>query len=981
MFKDWFYKIILASVWLFLLQPSGALAVTDTHIECYTSGDFGGDTDAYDKYKVPINVNVIGIDSILAMHQAACNAVRTVTEQGSTWSDPLIRIVYMLAGQQHRRNLRPNQCMFIVGLRYCARLTIPIEGKNVHGNTTGLEGGGMKPQLCAYVDPMDGGDTIANEGRYHHNTDISTFYDSLPDWAKVLAGPIGGLVGGITSVKNHVVVTNLGCVDRPMAEGPPAWKNDAWKAQYFPPPTINYANDSTFASPTIRLDFCRQAIVGVPSANVERVVCQFEKDLALGEYKRDATGNLILLPGIEYEGLPVYLTPTGTATNFADNVVTASGISPDGRKFEARISVEVPDSVCVYKTEETLPTRPVDILEGCLPRPGYMPVPIVTDISTGTVPMPDTTLEGAGILGIKLGVSFPDLPGQIELEYLGDQYVGAGAPPPAPQPPPLPAGAAVGDPINSCKTLHQVTFCAKPGPVDITDNGDGTFKAKGSLCVEGYSTAPLVAAGRNYKVETLTFGHDGKVIYDPPLPNPQALPVFKNAYASDVIKSKDTDNNGTPDVFPLPVNTFVPALTSFTNVTANRELAGGVVSTPVVTLKVGSYHYEPPMSNLSSPLEPGVATYTGLNPAQQRPINQSDPYFVGGAIDYDYNGDGNRDGYDDAKILRPMTPLELGLCAEIQFDIVYTQTPPVAPTPQTFPSAAGIAAVNWETDTHVNETFISNTRDCSKLKVKVWGAGGGGSSNVGGANDFTGGGGGYIEADYDLLALNLVNAPIPVSVGIGGAFTYIDPDVQEGQQGSDSSFGISTARIVAGGGGGHASRGAGGSAGTCSSLACTVVRTDAGQGGSNTAYQNTLNVCLGGDTLGTGGGVPDGSGGYTLPIEGSTQCEGINDNHEARLFRDPALLSNPGSAVGQYHHRKNLKFGEPEPTPTRTFGAGGCSSEKGCNTQVPIPPFLPGNPRNGNVAPGAHGRVEAVCTQVQQIIPPTPTPTGPSTFP
>ncbi len=1002
MFNNCCYKIILALVGCFLLQPSGAMSqVTDKHIKCYDSGDFGGDASAYNLYKVPVSVRVIGVDSNLALHQAVCNAVKTTKEEGSTWSNPLVRIAYLVAGKHHRRNLRPNQCMFIAGLRFCARMTIPVKGKNVYGNNTGVEGdgAGMKPQLCAYVDPMDGGDTKANEGRYHHKTDVSTFYDNLPVWAKAALGPVGAIVGSIKSVKNHIVVKTLGCVDRPMAVGPPAWTNDAWKSQYLPPPSINYANTSTFGEPKIRLDFCKQNITGVPGASEERVLCEFEKDFALGEYKRDPTTHeLILLPSIRYESPPIILNPEGTATNFADEVVTSASLpAPDGREFEARISVEMPDSVCVYKTKESN-GRTVDIIQGCLPRPGYMERPEITVIPN-PVPLADAALQGGGIFGIKLRVKFPNLPGQIELEYLGDEYVGS----PPPPPPPIPAGFGVGDPVDNCKILHQVTFCARVGAVEIkenldpiTNNPDGTFTAKASLCLEGYDTAPLVATTPYYTVNILTFGHDGKPLYDPPLitidpitglaaHNPKALPKFKVSQASDVIESRDTNGDGIPNT--EPVNNWVLLGNAFNNVTAHTELAGGVVTTPTVTLPVDSYHYNPPMSDFVQ-TDPGyLSVYQFLSPPQQRPVDANDAYFVGGPNDYDYNGDGNINAKDDAKILRPMTAAELGLCANIEFQIAYTEVVATEPA-QVFPSAAALANVNWESDTHITETFVSTVKDCKEVKVRAWGAGGAGSTNVGTANDFSGGSGGFIEADYDLLALNLINAPIPVSVGIGGDFFFDTSvaaagEIQNGADGYSSSFGISSASIVAPGGGGLSKIVAG--PGTCTSPACTVIRAYPGLPGNPTKPHGSK--CRNDEGVAIGASPPDGIGGYVTTLsETYQQCNKSDDDFEPDLFKSD-LRGNPGSSLGQYHHRSNLIFGTqavappgvPIPFPPgRTFGAGGCAGEKGCDDSPGLGTiFDPKHERNGHVAPGALGRVEVSCILKNQLAPFAPTTTLP----
>ena len=1114
----------------------------DTHIECYSRSEFpagtAGDT-SYETLKRPKYVYIVRAGDLkLNLHQAVCDS------RDSSWYYPAVRVVYMVAGRQHRRDLTPGECKWIVGLRFCARMAYPVEGKDNFGNKTGKEGEGpMKPQLCAYVDGMDGGDTKGGSSPYHYRTPQHTIYEGLPTGIKVLLGPIGALVGAINSTKNHFVRRDLGCVDRQIAVGPPPWENNRWNRQQFAAPFIDYAETSTFRSPTINLHFCELDRINDTNVGItvsEDTLCGFEKDNN-GEYIRGIGG-----PGVPAG--PYALTPledmevveTLTLTPGPDalaEVATDSETDRHGRVYEARISSVSPDVICVYKTQEVDGTD-VDQIQGCLPRPGYMPLPIVQQLAApGLAPNPTY-----GMFGLTLNVSFPLMPGSIDLQYIGDyDYT---------------------DPLNPvlierCDTLHQITFCAKPGPVtDPIENTSETTtmnthpitglplvpplppkttRYRGWLCIEGYDTAPPTAGTEYREVETFVFDHNGQIVYVPPLPDELAVPVLKYDQESDTIPSNP------PNIFAAGD----PGGDIFPNYAAQRELVSGVPSVPMIDppLTKDAWYYDPPctqndVKDLVGP-DPCPDSIPGTPPieSEPRPIDVLDPYFVDGTARFDYDGDTNL----DIALLRPMTPMELGLCVEMMIEEVKTHAP-ITDTWTEFPTPAGLAAIDWSSwdpadpgsfpPKSINEIYTPPA-DCSEVEVEVWGSGGGATSRdsaptllptltidsaiytagtadplvanqvqfvatVGGTDTFTsqpitllgasldpaiippaapvpngsgdnglgagmplphlsdlsdngvedpddpslhitfvddadpgrtfvldvgnttpninnapdantvagsynlaisalsqasieliigsvitpavvtsedhsGGSGAYIKTTYDLKPLGMVNAPIPVSVGVGGMYRYEDDHNRTGINGYRSAFGINNNMVVAEGGKGFDTY-TGGTVAQCQNPAiCSGTVTQPGQDG--TPAPDECQKFEGG--LVWGG---DANPSYVGP--GLAQCDrGGNDPYDEHIHNNTGLGA--GQAPGQRHHPLNILFpgtsGAPPMTPSDHAGAGGCVADK-CEKCVGVltralfgieicyPRLFQGSTetwvrQDGHAGVGGHGKIRVRCIE------------------
>jgi hypothetical protein len=592
---------------------AGEFVGSDSHIDCDPAVPAGDP-----KFKRPIETYIVGLGlthTRTNLHQAVCNSANT------TWRHPLVRVVYMVNRNQHRRDLRPTECKWIKGIRFCARMAYPKLGGCNHGNCTGEPGGeDPKPQLCAYVDPMDATDNKGSRSEYHEDTDVSTLMSPgqaaatgavagaavgsiIPGIGTVVGAVIGSAVGAlvskIRSVKNRHVRRTLGCVDRPMAVGPPAWRNDAWQLEYLPPPTLDYHRNSTFASPAVDLHFCEQSLYQDPLADdvdAQNVMCSFMKDDE-GFYIRPLTpvGDQVLS-----NTRTINITPNPTAETAVGS--TGTGIAGDNRRYEGRIDIHSPDLICVYKTREVdgRNLNPAQLID-CLPRPGYMPLPIVTNPNQGGADEVDEdaiTNPQAGVLGVTLNVQLTGMPGSVNLQYMGD----------------LDASGDPADASNSqrCGYLHQILFCAKPEPLgnpvyNWTDTvtpeipvGSGDYivndnplttgvdesavldsplapkatRYEGKMCIEGYETAPPVVArpfrepeeGNDELIMPL-YDHEGRPVYDPPLyfddppgcgtdpnvnclQNPDAEPVLKYFQVSELMPSYDGDNTP-PELFPF----------------------------------------------------------------------------------------------------------------------------------------------------------------------------------------------------------------------------------------------------------------------------------------------------------------------------------------------------------------------------------------------------------------------------------------------
>lgn len=398
----------------------------------------------------------------------------------TTWNRPTLEVVYQVfkIGEEHRGVMAMGECSDIHGIRFCARTANPGTVKDPqtgvippnYGNNTGSTPN-PRPQLCAYEDMVDGMDLDRGRSPYHHmakNGSAPSMVQGMvmggiaghiigPPGFGLITAAVGALVTAIMSHYNHIVPLDLGCVERPIAVGPPAWCNNCWKRTYIPGPIITHSEDSTFFKPYVDLLFCEEIdFKGNPKGRPMR--CQYKSD------------GITLINGMRLaEAVTVPLTANGTAQRISASVaVNHNYTKPDGtvmdvdkRHFEARVDAYDPKNICVYRTQES-DGSPTEILEGCVLRPGYMPLPIVgvSADSTSTTPKLSVTLQGD--------------PAATRLDSLG---------------------------AGPCKRLHQITFCAKRRCLDGGPAGGDYAAAMGTctnladnLCLSGYSTAPLVVA-------------------------------------------------------------------------------------------------------------------------------------------------------------------------------------------------------------------------------------------------------------------------------------------------------------------------------------------------------------------------------------------------------------------------------------------------------------------------------------------------------
>lgn len=317
------------------------------------------------------------------------------------------------------RNLGPGECSYMgwLATRICARITLPIgprypgdkgydsdnpdnnKAKKNYGNNTGPEGN-PRVQLCAYVDPCDGGDppdgscTINSHSPFHHNTPRENVLNNKD---LIILGAVSGavLVGtaglGVVAVApaiafaymikaimknyNHVVMDNLGCVDISLAPLPPAWVHNAWTLQYAPNPnveigtnvdarTLRVTGGVSFFDPITAVKICRDKRV---SSSVVLLSC--------GDPNSILQETLLLDPNVANKKEVLGSSPTEYVYEDCKESTVAL---EDGSKrtYCARIMTAKPDKVCVFKKGDAS-TNFKDIMIKCIDRPGWMPKPLL----------------------------------------------------------------------------------------------------------------------------------------------------------------------------------------------------------------------------------------------------------------------------------------------------------------------------------------------------------------------------------------------------------------------------------------------------------------------------------------------------------------------------------------------------------------------------------------------------------------------------
>jgi hypothetical protein len=422
------YITAISCLTLFVLfAPLFSYAVSP---ECYGVEDISDDAarDEANTTSNPISTTCFG-----AIACTYCDALPNDNSSGTTWDNPVIRFAFQSVATQ-RVEIAMGECATVKGVRFCARTALAGE----YGNDS------EKPRLCLYEDPMDGMDTNPNENGYHENAENEDALDIgeaalLGTLAGVassgflggLAAPIGALVGiitaAITQTHNHMVVKTIGCVDRPLAVGPPVWSNDAWNKSYLPAPVIVYGDSSTFFNPSIELHFCTSTTSGGETINA---MCDYDENSQLRE-DQELLSTKVLVPSY--------------ANGFVDTVNSAVD-GEDLREFEARITSTAPQKICIYQIKNRY-GKDAEIPQGCVDRPGYMPLPVIANITS--------SIEGVS---------------SLKVSFSGDE------------------SNSISIKNGECDILHKITFCAEEV---IEEN---------ALCLEGYSTAPTVAV-TNYPSE------------------------------------------------------------------------------------------------------------------------------------------------------------------------------------------------------------------------------------------------------------------------------------------------------------------------------------------------------------------------------------------------------------------------------------------------------------------------------------------------
>ncbi|MFN7039188.1 MAG: hypothetical protein ACK4OM_06470 [Alphaproteobacteria bacterium] len=229
-------------------------------------------------------------------------ANKKAVEKGpnSTIFIPTLKLYYKLCGFWacgcHTKELKGyGECAYVEGLRFCARAA----GRHEHGNNSD------KVQICAYQDPWDDMDTNANLMPFHHNastkgtdstaSNASTATGILVGSAVVLmpftlgmSAVVLGIAAGISELIsfargswNHIVTSNVGCVDIPRAPFPPPF---CATLPSIPPEAYIQKICANGESPT----FSNQCLLTKNSTSVNNIAASessFEKPLVRVSYK------------------------------------------------------------------------------------------------------------------------------------------------------------------------------------------------------------------------------------------------------------------------------------------------------------------------------------------------------------------------------------------------------------------------------------------------------------------------------------------------------------------------------------------------------------------------------------------------------------------------------------------------------------------------------------------------------------------------
>lgn len=406
--------------------------------------------------------------------------------ENSKWNAPELRLwfhsAFWLPGVYGDYYISLNECVWVGAVRFCARRVasgcyLNDKGDKIcpdynYGNITGRDPKNAKVQLCAFEDSMDGMDTTGNFSPFNQGTSND---EALSIVSGLVIGGAVGLIGGpylavggaltglltaaITQTHNHVVNRDLGCVDLPLAKGPPVWRHSAWNLNYSPKPDISLGAPSTFDKPTVVVTICEETKNGKTKlSKCRRDPSNLEQYASGISVKQTISLTPQKSNGFKDRGEYEEAGDVGSPSIGLTDLFGGGGISPliSNMVFEARISTRHPHKVCVYKIKN-------DSLQGCVPRPGYMPKPTIDNAESSTAELP------------KVNVT------------LGGDSVDLWEPTP-------------NDEGRLCDTVNQVTFCARRTCIDdepISYDNPVCKKWDDRICASGYSYAPLVVADSN----------------------------------------------------------------------------------------------------------------------------------------------------------------------------------------------------------------------------------------------------------------------------------------------------------------------------------------------------------------------------------------------------------------------------------------------------------------------------------------------------
>lgn len=416
--NNWhYYSYLFVCLTFFLISVDSAHALscdgkeiekTKAGTSCYTLNDMDYDPVSYGILEIGKAFDDLGE----GISKGKCGVCRN---DESSYFDPKITVTaesyifQSIKNWSRTKVLRPSQCKWMyAAYRFCARYAKPDpDPQKAYGNET-YNSNNPRLMLCGYYDSMDGMDTSAKASPFHFRVPnesapspkqaaiIGAASSAVVMTAAMLIVPgvgllaaaivvafstaIAVLVALITSHYNHFVIGNLGCVDIPLAPGPPTFSDDRWHAKFLTKPDLKIRPESDFFNISIDAYTCE--IIGSVGDIYQKSTNCF-----------DSNGDML-------SGVRVISTPVNFQLN-RPNYIKEGITLPDGRVYTAKILSDDPGSICLYKTarETVSPWRSQDadatdaekvgiapevlaqggILEQCIGRPDMMPKPTLRE--------------------------------------------------------------------------------------------------------------------------------------------------------------------------------------------------------------------------------------------------------------------------------------------------------------------------------------------------------------------------------------------------------------------------------------------------------------------------------------------------------------------------------------------------------------------------------------------------------------------------